>query len=179
MQLWRRVGWKWGFESGKEQYFIKKLFPFCMSIENGKFCFKLNHSGKIQQMTNWLYFSYFSPENRLTFHTDCLLRRQFAWNVEACFLEKIRKIFEFVICWNVYLACWPLMQSYNCLHLVFMTVMVVHLKKCNRNSSVNCNPPFHCFIGNLILLLSEVFWIQGTFRPTTELHIHEVGNILS
>ena len=33
------------------------------------------------------------PENRLlTFHANCLLRRQFAWNVKAYFLQKISSV---------------------------------------------------------------------------------------
>ena len=28
----------------------------------------------------------------MTFHANCLLRRQFAWNVKSCILGKIRKI---------------------------------------------------------------------------------------
>ena len=34
----------------------------------------------------------------LTFHANCLLR-QFAWNVKVCFLGKIRKYRQYVICW--------------------------------------------------------------------------------
>ena len=38
------------------------------------------------------YLSYFSPKRAFDFHATCLLRRQFAGNVESYFLGKIRKI---------------------------------------------------------------------------------------
>ena len=41
-------------------------------------------------MTNW-YFSYFPRKQPLTFHANCLPRRQFAWSVKAYFLEKNKK----------------------------------------------------------------------------------------
>ena len=43
----------------------------------------------------------------LTFHANCLLRRQFAWNVKACFWGKIRKnipisrLLKFYPAWQV------------------------------------------------------------------------------
>ena len=40
-------------------------------------------------------------ENRLW---NSMQRRQFEWNVEACFLGKIRKMFQNV-CWKFYPAC--------------------------------------------------------------------------
>ena len=36
-------------------------------------------------------FLIFPSKQDLTFHANCLLRRQFAWNVKSCFLGKIRK----------------------------------------------------------------------------------------
>ena len=36
----------------------------------------------------------------MTFHANCLLRRQFAWNIKSCFLGKIRKYHQFVVCWK-------------------------------------------------------------------------------
>ena len=47
--------------------------------------------GLIQQMTDWWYFLNFPRKQGLTFHANCLHWRQFAWNVETCFLGKIRK----------------------------------------------------------------------------------------
>ena len=65
----------------------------------------LPHAGHFQQTTNWWYFSYFPRKLDLTFHANCLLRRQFAWNVISCFLRKIRKIFKNVVCWKFYPEC--------------------------------------------------------------------------
>ena len=43
--------------------------------------------------TYWNIFLIFFPRKlALIFHANCLLRRQFAWNVKSCFLGKIRKI---------------------------------------------------------------------------------------
>ena len=61
-------------------------------------CYPLSLSGLIQQMTTWQYFF----ENRLWYFMQiviCLLRRQFVWNVKACFLGKI---FQNVIYCNFY-----------------------------------------------------------------------------
>ena len=46
-----------------------------------------------------IFFSYFSKKKVFTFHTKCLLRKQFAWNVKAYFLGKIKKYHQFVVCW--------------------------------------------------------------------------------
>ena len=37
------------------------------------------------------FFLFFPIKQALIFHANCLLRRQFAWNVKACFLGKIKK----------------------------------------------------------------------------------------
>ena len=50
-------------------------------------------------------FLIFSRKQDLTFHANCLLRRQFAWIVKSCVLGKIRKIFQNVICWKFYPEC--------------------------------------------------------------------------
>ena len=55
-----------------------------------------------------IFFSYFSQKTGLTFHANCLLRRQFAWNIRSCSLGRIRKIFQNVVCWNYYSACFVL-----------------------------------------------------------------------
>ena len=47
-------------------------------------------------------FLIFPRKQDLTFHANCLLRRQFAWNVKSCSLGKIRKIFQNVVCWKFY-----------------------------------------------------------------------------
>ena len=45
----------------------------------------------------------FFPENRfLTFHANCLIRRQFAWNVKTCFLGKIKQKQQNIFCWIFY-----------------------------------------------------------------------------
>ena len=50
-------------------------------------------------------FLIFPSKQDLTFHANCLLWRQFAWNVKSYFLGKIRKIFQNVICWKFYPEC--------------------------------------------------------------------------
>ena len=52
-------------------------------------------------------FLIFLRKQDMTFHANCLLRRQFAWNVISCFLRKIRKIFQNVVCWKffVFVLC--------------------------------------------------------------------------
>ena len=50
-------------------------------------------------------FFLFFPQNRIWhFMENCLQWRQFAWNVQFCFLSKIRKIFQYVVCWIFYPA---------------------------------------------------------------------------
>ena len=41
----------------------------------------------------WIFFFYFFPENKLwhCIHANCLLKRQFAWNIKAYFLGKTNK----------------------------------------------------------------------------------------
>ena len=53
-------------------------------------------------------FLIFPRKQDMTFHANCLLRRQFAWNVISCFLGKIRKIFQSVGCWKFYPECYVL-----------------------------------------------------------------------
>ena len=54
--------------------------------------FNLYHSSGIfsRRQTDDIFFI-FPRKQDLTFHANCLLRRQFAWNVKFCFLGKIRK----------------------------------------------------------------------------------------
>ena len=42
-------------------------------------------------MTNWYFYLIFPRKQALTFHANCLLRRQFAWTVKACFLRINKK----------------------------------------------------------------------------------------
>ena len=48
--------------------------------------------------------SKFFTENRISH----FMQMKFVWNVTSYFLEKIRKIFQSVICWKFYPACWVL-----------------------------------------------------------------------
>ena len=69
-------------------------------------CINLYHSLGI--FSRWQIddiFLIFSKKQDLTFHANCLRRRQFAWNIISCFLWKIRKIFQNVICWKFYPEC--------------------------------------------------------------------------
>ena len=59
-------------------------------------------------------FFFFFPENRLTFHANCLLRRQSAWNAKVYFLWEEKKIYLTVICWTVYRACRTLTSYHTC-----------------------------------------------------------------
>ena len=70
------------------------------------FLFNLYHSlGIFSRRQNDVIFLIFPRKQDLTFHANCLLRRQFAWNVKSCFLGKIRKIFQNVVCWKFYPEC--------------------------------------------------------------------------
>ena len=51
---------------------------------------------------NNLMIFFFFRKHDLTLHANCLLRRQFAWNVKPCFLEQIRRIFQNIVCWFVF-----------------------------------------------------------------------------
>ena len=82
-------------------------FFFCLSwwIIKG-FWFNLYHSlGIFSRRQIDDIFLIFPRKQDLTFHANCLLRRQFAWNVISCFLRKIRKIFQNVVCWKFYPEC--------------------------------------------------------------------------
>ena len=41
-----------------------------------------------------IFLSFFLEKRILTLHANCLLRRQFAWNVKSYFLGKIKKYFK-------------------------------------------------------------------------------------
>ena len=58
-------------------------------------------------MSSLWYVSYFPQKQDLIFHANCL---QFAWNVKTCFLGKIRKIFQYIVCWKFYHECLALTQ---------------------------------------------------------------------
>ena len=81
-----------------------------LNLKNSSFyilmCLNLYHSlGIFSRRQNDVIFLIFPRKQDLTFHANCLLRRQFAWNVKSCFLGKIRKIFQSVVCWKFYPEC--------------------------------------------------------------------------
>ena len=92
-------------------------FAFYHYCENYFVCCSCSFSKKIYKLTFttlWafsaddkmmLFFLFFPRKQDLTFHANCLRRRQFAWNVKSCFLGKIRKIFQNVVCWKFYPEC--------------------------------------------------------------------------
>ena len=45
--------------------------------------------------------------------TNFLYLKQFAWNVKSCFLGKIRKIFQYVVCWKFYPECYALSREWS------------------------------------------------------------------
>ena len=47
----------------------------------------------------------FPWKQTLTFHANCLLRRQFAWNIKGYFLLNKKKMFQNVASWTFYSAC--------------------------------------------------------------------------
>ena len=76
------------------------------------FLFNLYHSlGIFSRRQTGDIFLIFPRKQDLTLHANCLLRRQFAWNVKSCFLGKIRKIFQNVVCWKFYPECYALTLS--------------------------------------------------------------------
>ena len=71
----------------------KSCCRVCCELAHFKFMLTLSTLGKIFCRRHFEIFFLFFPEKKdLTFHANCLLRRQFAWNVKSCFLGKIRKI---------------------------------------------------------------------------------------
>ena len=82
---------------------ILKLFRLECLMETG-------HS--LGKFSRWRidYLFLFFPENRMTFHANCLHWRQLMRNVKSCFLGKIRKTFQNVCrifiqsAWSINLA---------------------------------------------------------------------------
>ena len=111
----------WGQTDGIFSYFpqkspvfwkeknIKKNSSICRLLS--MLCIQVH-----QQTINWWHFFFFFTFPRkqdLTFHANCL-QRQFAWKVKTCFLgEKIKIIFQYIVCWKFYSAC----KALNCLSL--------------------------------------------------------------
>ena len=71
-------------------------------LRQGKRRVNLYHSvGKLSRPKTNSSFSNLPRKCTLTFYANCLLRRQFVWNVKSHFLGKI---FQNVFCWNFYPA---------------------------------------------------------------------------
>ena len=71
---------------------LEELFMviFFLYFFHEHFSLMLSMLGKNFSRKHLEYFFFFFPRKQaLTFHASCLLRRQFAWNVRACFLVKI------------------------------------------------------------------------------------------
>ena len=84
----------------------RALWVVCRSSCSINNCFNLYHSlGIFSRRQIDDIFLIFPRKQDLTFHANCLLRRKFAWNVISCFLRKIRKIFQNVVCWKFYPEC--------------------------------------------------------------------------
>ena len=93
-----------------------------------------NTMGKFSRRQIGDSFLIFSRKQHLTFHANCLLRRQFAWNVKSFFFwgggggGKIRKIIQNVVCWNFTLhAVRQPMQFlfFSSLHIIFVCLFDV------------------------------------------------------
>ena len=104
---------------------LMRLFKWWVPIARFWRELTLPLSGLIKQTTKWWYFFCFPRKQDLTFHANCLLKcqilfprkqdlafhanclhwRQFAWNAKSCFLGKIRKIFQYIVCRIFYLEC--------------------------------------------------------------------------
>ena len=84
-------------------------------------------------------FLIFSRKQDLTFQANCLLRRQFAWNVKSCFLGIIRKIFQNVVCWKFYPEC----KALNSARPLFDLKCAVHRPRrvSNISKSIKYNHP--------------------------------------
>ena len=56
----------------------------------------------IQQTKNWWYFSYFPRKHDGHFMPIVSNGNNLHWNVKSCFHGKIRKLFQYVVCWKFY-----------------------------------------------------------------------------
>ena len=77
-------------------------FPICMwargiVCNTGQLTLCLLGKNFSRQYFEKIFFLFFPTKYALTFHANCLPRRQFAWIVKAYFLEK--KNCLFVVCW--------------------------------------------------------------------------------
>ena len=77
-------------------------------IQTPRFSKAMHAMGKwSRQQIDDIFLTLFFPENRFwkCMQIVSYLRRQFAKNVKACFLGRIRKIFQNDICWKFYPEC--------------------------------------------------------------------------
>ena len=76
------------------------------------------------------FFVFFSRKQDLTFHTNCLQRRQFAWNVKTCFMGKMKKNS------SIYglLKILPCMLSVDIRYRLVLPIMAVEVSQHAHNS---------------------------------------------
>ena len=104
--------------SGPTLFACRHKFLFCMTQVKGRQAVTVNSSSHFYLPSSILSYDLYHShgwfsgwqiddifhilprKQDLTFHADCLHRRQFAWNVKSCFLRKIRNMLQNVVCWN-------------------------------------------------------------------------------
>ena len=113
----------------------------------------LSMLGKITADHNLKYFFHIFPRKQdLTFHANCLLRRQFAWNVKSDFLGKIEK-----------------MSSYRCLlNLLKADWLVSTLSAIQRNYQ-KINSVMFAF-KHILSILHGIAWSRFLWVPTKYVH---------
>ena len=67
------------------------------------FSYKIGFDISFEIFSFFSFSFFFKPENWLWHFMQICLVRQFAWNIKAYFLEKIRKIFQNMVCLNCFL----------------------------------------------------------------------------
>ena len=102
-------------------------------------------------------FLIFPRKQDLTFQANCLLRRQFAWNVKSCFLGKIRKIFQNVICWKFYPEC----EALNYIAILNFS-KIPKLFYCLQNSGIKVKT---------ILKIKKIWFFFFCFLQSFEIYV--------
>ena len=90
---------------------------FLVTIESYHSCVMWKPA--FQQLTYWNISLIFPRKQVLTFYSNRLPKRQYAWNVKAFFYGKNKKNFPNVVCWNFYSVCSVKLFSY-CFFLLFV-----------------------------------------------------------
>ena len=62
---------------------------------------RIRHFMQIVSKKKKIFFLFF-PENRIWHFMQIV---SIAWNVKSCFLWKVRKIFQYLVCWKFYPEC--------------------------------------------------------------------------